>query len=46
MLARDMDVAFPDASEQELKRMAVDEACAICLKAMTSAKRYQLFVHR
>ncbi|CAN0044561.1 unnamed protein product, partial [Ectocarpus fasciculatus] len=38
VLAREMDVAFPDATEQELKTMAADESCAICLKTMTSAK--------
>ncbi|CAM9673798.1 unnamed protein product [Ectocarpus sp. 8 AP-2014] len=39
VLAREMDVAFPDATEQELKTMAADESCAICLKTMTTAKR-------
>lgn len=39
VLAREMDMAFPDASEKDLKNMASDEACAICLKVMTVAKR-------
>lgn len=39
VLAKEMDMAFPDASEQDLKSMAEDEACAICLKTMTSAKK-------
>ena len=38
-MTREIEMAFPDASEQELKRMTADESCAICLKAMTSAKR-------
>eukprot|EP00903_Cladosiphon_okamuranus_P018038 g16600.t1 len=37
VLAREMDVAFPDASEQELKNMPRDESCAICLKTMSKA---------
>ncbi|CAM9974996.1 unnamed protein product, partial [Ectocarpus sp. 4 AP-2014] len=41
VLAREMDVAFPDATQQELKTMAADESCAICLKTMTSAKRLE-----
>lgn len=34
-----MDVAFPNATAEELKNMPDDEACAICLKTMASAKR-------
>ncbi|CAM9996827.1 unnamed protein product, partial [Laminaria digitata] len=47
LLAREIEVAFPDASEKELQRMTPDESCAICLKVMTSAKRLdcQHFFH-
>lgn len=38
-MAREMDLAFPDATEQELKSMAKDETCPICLKPMLSAKK-------
>lgn len=47
VLAREIDIAFPDASQQELQSMARDESCAICLKTMNSAKRLkcQHFFH-
>lgn len=39
VLARDIDVAFKSATRKEIREMAKDEACPICLKAMLSAKK-------